>query len=69
MVRRSLADRLIAVATPRWVGSHAPEPRELAPGLWSVDREIGARVGPRLGARMLLVDLPSGGVVAWSPVR
>jgi len=66
--RRSLLERLIARGTPRWHAAYEPPPRELAPGLWSVDRSLGIPLGPRLGTRSLLIDLPDGGVLAWSPV-
>ncbi|HEU4430802.1 MAG TPA: DUF4336 domain-containing protein [Myxococcota bacterium] len=66
--RRSLLERLIARGAPSWVAAHEPPPREIAPGLWSVDRLLGIPLGPRLGTRSLLVDLPGGGVLAWSPV-
>jgi hypothetical protein len=66
--RRSLLERLIARGAPSWIAGHEPPPREIAPGLWSVERLIGIPLGPRLPTRMLLVDLPGGGVLAWSPV-
>jgi hypothetical protein len=64
---RSLIDRVVARGKPAWLPG-APEPREIAPGLWSVDRLLGIGAGPRLGTRALLVDLPGGGVLVWSPV-
>ena len=67
MSRRSLLDRAIARGKPSWLPD-APPPREIGPGLWSVDRTIGLGFGPRLATRALLVDLPGGGVLAWSPV-
>jgi hypothetical protein len=63
-----LLERLIALGKPSWLAAHAPPPREIAPGLWSVDRWLGIPAGPRLPARALLVDLPESGVLAWSPV-
>ncbi len=65
---RRWLERAIAGAQPRWVASFAPVPYEIAPGLWSVDRLLEIPWGPRLGTRALLVDLPDGGVLAWSPV-
>jgi hypothetical protein len=65
--KRSWRDRAMARARPRWVDGFAPAPRALAPGLWSVDRRLSIPLGPRLPARGLLVDLPGGGVLAWSP--
>jgi hypothetical protein len=67
-VTRSLLERGIALGKPTWVADHAPAPREIAPGLWSVDRLLGIAAGPTLPGRALLVDLPEGGVLAWSPV-
>jgi hypothetical protein len=67
-VRRTLLERLIARAHPRWIESFAPVPYEIAPGLRSVDRLLEIPLGPRLGTRALLIDLPDGGVLAWSPV-
>jgi hypothetical protein len=57
----------MAQAQPRWLAEFAPAPQEIAPGLWSVDRWLAIPLGPRLPARGLLVDLPGGGVLAWSP--
>lgn len=68
MTSRGLLERVIARSRPSWLDSPAPAPRELAHGLWSVDRVIGIPAGPRLGTRALLVELPGGGVLAWSPV-
>ena len=68
MSRRSALERATARSKPAWIASHAPPPCEIAPGLWSVDRLLGIPFGPRLGTRALLVDLPNGGVLAWSPV-
>jgi hypothetical protein len=65
---RSFLERAIARSQPSWIAAHAPPPHEIAPGLWSVDRLLGIRRGPRLGTRALLVDLPERGVLAWSPV-
>ena len=65
---RTLLERLVALADPTWILSQAPPPSEIAPGLWSVDRLLGIPGGPRLPGRALLVDLPAGGVLAWSPV-
>jgi len=66
--RRGWLERVIAMGKPSWLASHVPPPRELAPGLWSVDRSLGIPAGPRLPARALLVDLPEGGALVWSPV-
>jgi hypothetical protein len=67
-VRRTLLERLVARTNPRWIESFAPVPYEIGPGLWSVDRLLEIPLGPRLGTRTLLVELPEGGVLAWSPV-
>ncbi|MBM4382321.1 MAG: DUF4336 domain-containing protein [Deltaproteobacteria bacterium] len=64
---RSLLERIVALSSPTWLPGE-PAPHELAPGLWSVDRMLGIGMGPRLGTRALLVDLPGGGVLAWAPV-
>jgi hypothetical protein len=66
MSERSLLDRLVALSKPTWLPD-ARAPREIAPGLWSVDRTIAIGFGPRLATRALLVDLPEGGMLAWSP--
>jgi hypothetical protein len=68
MTRRSLIERVVALGKPSWLSSYAPPPREIAPGLWSVDRLLGVPAGPRLPARSLLVDSPEGGLLVWSPV-
>lgn len=65
---RRLLERLIALGTPSWMDAVRPAPRELAAGLWSVERWLGIRLGPRLPTRALLVELPGGGVLVWSPV-
>ena len=67
-MRRTLLERLVARTNPRWIESFAPVPYEIRPGLWSVDRLLEIPLGPRLGTRALLIDLPEGGVLAWSPV-
>jgi hypothetical protein len=67
-VSRTLIERVVALGKPSWIASFDPAPREIAPGLWSVDRLLGVPLGPRLGTRALLVDLPEGGVLVWSPV-
>lgn len=67
-MRRGLLERVVALGRPRWLPSHRPPPREIGPGLWSVDRQLGIPAGPTLPGRALLVDLPGGGVLAWSPV-
>jgi len=68
LAKRSWLERAVALADVSWHAAHDPPPREIAPGLWSVDRSIGIRFGPRFGTRALLVDLAGGGVLAWSPV-
>jgi hypothetical protein len=65
---RSLLERWVSGTKPRWLPGFAPAPREVASGLWSVDRRIEIPAGPRLETRALLADLPDGGVLAWSPV-
>jgi hypothetical protein len=67
MSERSLLERAITRSRPSWLPGEPP-PREVGPGLWSVERMLGIGMGPRLGTRTLLVDLPEGGVLAWSPV-
>lgn len=64
---RGLLERAIAHSEPSWLPG-GPAPGELARGLWSVDRKLGIGMGPRLGTRGLLVDLPGGSVLVWSPV-
>ncbi len=67
-MKRGPIERLVALSKPRWLASFAPAPREIAPGLWSIDRMLGIPAGPRLPTRGLLVELPDGGLLAWSPV-
>ena len=64
--RRGALERLFALGTPSWVAAVRPAPREIAPGLWSVDRALGGALGPQFPTRSLLVDLPEGGVLVWS---
>ncbi len=66
--QRGTFERLISRSKPSWRGDVRPAPRELTPGLWSVERELGVRFGPRFPTRSLLVELPKGGVLVWSPV-
>ena len=68
MSKRTLLERLFAVSKPSWVAAVHPAPREIAPGLWSVDRALGSRLGPQFPTRSLLVELPGGGLLVWSPV-
>lgn len=66
--RRGALERLFALGTPSWVAALRPAPREIAPGLWSVDRALGSALGPQFPTRSLLVELPGGGLLIWSPV-
>lgn len=66
--RRFFFDRLAARIAPRWIEEVRPAPREIAPGLWSIDRLLRLPAGPDLPTRGLLVALPSRGLLAWSPV-
>ena len=66
--RRGALERLFALGRPSWVVALRPAPREIAPGLWSVDRALGGTLGPQFPTRSLLVELPGGGLLVWSPV-
>ena len=59
---------MFALGTPSWVAALRPAPREIAPGFWSVDRALGLTLGPQFPTRALLVELPGGGLLVWSPV-
>jgi hypothetical protein len=66
--RRSAFERIVARVAPRWDDDVRPPPREIAPGLWSIDRRIVLPGGSPLPARALLAALPDGELLAWSPV-
>lgn len=65
--RRSLIDRLMRLASPRPVSGFAPPPRELAPGVWLVDRRLRMPGGPLLPLRTTVIRLRDGSLVVISP--
>jgi hypothetical protein len=65
--RRSLLDSFLGLGQPRLVRGLAPAPREIAPGLWSIDRVLRMPGGPRLPVRSTLVRLRSGGLLVVAP--
>lgn len=64
---RSLIDRLMALASPRRVLDFAPPPRELAAGVWALDRRLRMPGGPLLPLRSTVVRLRDGSLVVISP--
>jgi len=65
--RRSLIDRLIKLAAPRPVVAFAPQPRELAAGVWVLDRQLRLPGSARLPLRTTIIRLSSGALVVVSP--
>lgn len=65
---RSLLDRVMRPLRPTPVASFAPPPRELAPGVWSVDRRLRFPLGLEIPTRMTVLRLASGGLLLHSPV-
>ena len=65
--RRSLLDRLLKLAAPRPVTAFAPQPQELAPGVWVLDRQLRLPGGARLPSRTTIIRLSGGALVVISP--
>jgi hypothetical protein len=65
--RRSLLDRFLELGQPRFVHDLSPAPREIAPGLWSMDRVLRMPGGPRLPVRSTVIRLRSGGLLVVAP--
>lgn len=65
--RRSLLDRVLKGVVPRPVPDGGVGPREIAPGLWALDRRLRLPAGPRLPCRTTIVRLGSGDLVVVSP--
>ncbi len=65
--RRSLIDRLMKLAAPLPVAAFAPQPRELARGLWVLDRQLRFPGGARLPLRTTIIGLSNGALVVVSP--
>lgn len=64
---RSLIDRLMKLASPRPVMGYAPPPREIAPGIWALDRQLRMPGGPLLPLRTTVIRLRDGSLVVISP--
>jgi hypothetical protein len=65
--RRSLMDRLLMRVEPRPLPACVPEPRELVPGLWALDRELRFPGGARLPCRTTMIRRSNGALIVVSP--
>lgn len=64
--RRRLLDRFMRLAAPRPIDGYAPPPRELAPAIWGLDRQLRLPGGMRLPSRTTIVRLRDGALVVIS---
>ncbi len=67
MSERTFLDRAMRLVKPAPLASYAPEPRELAPGLWLLERRLTMPPGLVLPVNTTIVRLRSGGLVVLSP--
>jgi len=67
-VSRTLLDRLLQPVRPRPIASFAAPARELAPGLWRLERKLRMPGGLVLPVAMTIFRLPSGGLFLHSPI-
>jgi hypothetical protein len=67
-VSSSLLDRLMRPVRPGPIPGFAPPPRELAPGLWRVDRKLRMPGGLVLPVSATLLRLPDGSLLVHAPV-
>lgn len=62
-------DRALRLVQPTPIADYAPRPRQLADGLWVVDRRLAMPGGPTLPLTSTIVRLADGGLLVHSPVR
>src|SRR5256885_2369301 len=67
MSQPSFLDRAFQRVKPAPVAGYAPPPRELAPGLWLLERRLRMPPAMTLPINTTIVRLASGGVVVFSP--
>jgi uncharacterized protein DUF4336 len=68
-LKPSLLDRSLRLVRPRPVSSFKPPPRELAQGLWRIERRLAMPGGLTMPTHMTIVRLSSGGLLLHSPVE
>ena len=61
-------DRMLGLGQPRWDEGMRPAPREIAEGLYAIERRIFLPGGVAMPTRSLAVRLEDGGVAVLSPV-
>lgn len=66
MSERLLLERMIRLVAPRPDPSFTPPPREIAPGIWGIDRQVRF-AGAVLPARSTVIDLGQGRLLLVSP--
>jgi hypothetical protein len=67
-VSRSFFDRIMRPVKPRPTADFAPPPRELATGLWRIERRVRLPGAMVLPAGMTIIRLPSGKLFLHSPL-
>jgi hypothetical protein len=67
MSRQSFLDRAFQRVKPSPVPGYAPPPRELAPGLWQLERRLRMPPAMTLPINTTIVRLASGGLAVISP--
>jgi hypothetical protein len=58
----------MALAAPRLIPAPPQTPREVAPDLWILERQLAMPGGPRLATRSTLIRTASGNLVVISPL-
>jgi hypothetical protein len=65
--RRGALERILGWGAPRWDEAVRPAPREIARGLYEIERRFFLPGGTAMPTRGLAVRLPEGGVAMISP--
>lgn len=63
-----LLDRVLRLVQPSPIADFAPPPRQLADGLWVIDRRLSMPGGPLLPLKSTIIRLDGGGLFVHSPV-
>jgi hypothetical protein len=66
--RRGFLDRVLSRGQPRWDEGVRPAPREIAAGLYAIERRFFLPGGVAMPTRSLAARLADGGVAVLSPV-
>jgi hypothetical protein len=67
--KRSFLDRMLSSIQPGFVEGYRPQPRQLAEGLWTIERKLKMPGGLKLSVRTTIVRLQSGALMVLSPPK